>query len=156
MNSNFRVFFSCWNFPVRKLRNKSSAETVPPVITKILIFCATDSEFFFNRPNLKQEKKTKFSNFYFISKTIPIQRSRNWYRFWNQKASCNRYSIHHIYIETNISILKPTCRYWSQHIDTYTNVSIFNPQSIFNPTYRYSNQRIDTQANISIFNPIYR
>jgi len=133
---------------------------VPPILTIILTICATDSEFFLaDISNQTHNRRTKqnFSDFYFISKTILIQRTTNWCRFWNQRDSYNRYSVYHILYssqridtQATLSIFKPTYRYSSQRIDTQATISILKPK------YQYSNQRVDTQANVPIPTPIYR
>ena len=128
--------FRVGSFQYESWQNKIPAVTVHPTITKILVFCATDSKV--------------FSNFYIISKTNPIQRNTDWFRLWTQRASCNRYSSQLIDTQAIISTLKPTYRYSRQYIETQFTISIFKP------TYRYLNHHIDTQTNVSILKAIYR
>ena len=127
LKSNFRVFFSCWKFAVRMLRNKTSAVTVPPMITKILMFSAIDCEFFFNRhfrPNIQTREQKKISPIFIL---FPKQ-------FQSNAA------------QTDIDYENkgPTV------IDTQSTIFIFKP------TYQYLNQRVDTKTNISTLKPTYR
>jgi hypothetical protein len=61
-----------------------------------------------------------------------------------------RYWSHNICIQDNISILKPTYRNSNHYIDTQANLTILKP------TYRNASQRIDNQGTISILKSIYR